>query len=820
MVVSTRNTLTGSSNGSSLVLDDETKRFLVKTIAGMVEGSLATMQRSMEEIAKNITAFSSQNQQMGNRGPQMHHSRLAKIEFPEFSGDDVKGWVFRCDQFFLIEQTPKMVKQAILNRFSNGYDDPMSKLKILKYETTAREYEDAFDNLLSRVEVSEEHVVSLFMGGLPTEIERGVRMFKPKTLADAYCLTNLQHATMNAVKKKNKTPFTPSNSRYNSGSTSTFKPLRTTSNNVSGTVNTKPNNPVTGRNRRLSQKEYVEKRAQNFCFYCDKKYVPGHKCSGQLYSLVLVPEDENEKGGFLDKDETLVDKGSMDLQAPLISLIALTGTTNFKTMRVIAVTMADGNNLITTSECKHFKWQFGSTTFTTYVMLLPLGGCEMILGIQWFATLRDIRFNFHDLRMDFKYNGKRVLLRGTHKTNLDWLNTKTSDKIMRQAELHSMAMSYEDVFYVPTKLPPRRDHDHIIPLIEGAQPVNIRPYRHPSTQKDAIEGMVAELLEAEVIKKSNSPFFSPIVMVDLRIMDSWQTDLKLKEIIEKLKQGQAKKGLILELIRVEKESEARESLPKSQGKTLIFMIVDKLSKYAHFIPLVHPFNAIDVAQVFLDNIYKLHGLPNTIISDRDKVFLTGQTEVVNRCLECYLRCMTGEQPKQWMKCMSMAEWWYNTNHHSAINTTPYEMVYGQTPPIHVPYMGGESKVEVVDRTLSARKESIEVCKFHLKRAQDRMKSQADKKRIHREFQVGDWSLVTQYGTLPACNPDGVLLMDHVAILDRRLAKKGNVATVFVLIQWANWSKRMSHGNPLKKYKRNFLIFNFDLEDKIILRRMD
>ncbi|GJS27140.1 hypothetical protein Tco_0487760 [Tanacetum coccineum] len=82
--------------------------------------------------------------------------RLAKIEFLKFSGDDVKGWVFRCDQFFLMEQT----------------------LEMDKYETTAIEYEDAFDNLLSWVEVSEDHDVSLFMGGLPTKIEMGVRIAK------------------------------------------------------------------------------------------------------------------------------------------------------------------------------------------------------------------------------------------------------------------------------------------------------------------------------------------------------------------------------------------------------------------------------------------------------------------------------------------------------------------------------------------------------------------------------------------------------------------------------------------------------------------
>lgn len=83
--------------------------------------------------------------------------------------------------------------------------------------------------------------------------------------------------------------------------------------------------------------------------------------------------------------------------------------------------------------------------------------------------------------------------------------------------------------------------------------------------------------------------------------------------------------------------------------------------------------------MFLDNVYKLHSLPKSIVSDRDKVFLgqfwkalfkmlkvelhmstayhpqtDGQTEVVNRCLECYRRCMTGERPKEWTNWISLA----------------------------------------------------------------------------------------------------------------------------------------------------------------------
>uniref|UniRef100_A0A8R7NYH1 Integrase catalytic domain-containing protein n=1 Tax=Triticum urartu TaxID=4572 RepID=A0A8R7NYH1_TRIUA len=63
-----------------------------------------------------------------------------------------------------------------------------------------------------------------------------------------------------------------------------------------------------------------------------------------------------------------------------------------------------------------------------------------------------------------------------------------------------------------------------------------------------------------------------------------------------------------------------EGLPKFEGKEVIFVVVDRLTKFAHFLPLSHPFNVKSVAQVFIDNVIKLHGPPIAIVSDRDRIF--------------------------------------------------------------------------------------------------------------------------------------------------------------------------------------------------------
>jgi hypothetical protein len=113
-------------------------------------------------------------------------------------------------------------------------------------------------------------------------------------------------------------------------------------------------------------------------------------------------------------------------------------------------------------------------------------------------------------------------------------------------------------------------------------------------------------------------------------------------------------------------------LPKSVNKSVIMVVVDHPSKYAHLCALQHPFTTSTVAQLFMDQVFKLHGMPHSIVSNRDPTFTNnfwqelfklqgtqfhlittyhpqtdGQIEVVNMCLETYLRCFASERKNQW-----------------------------------------------------------------------------------------------------------------------------------------------------------------------------
>jgi len=163
-----------------------------------------------------------------------------------------------------------------------------------------------------------------------------------------------------------------------------------------------------------------------------------------------------------------------------------------------------------------------------------------------------------------------------------------------------------------------------------------------------------------------------------------------------------------------------ETLPRVKGKSVILTAVDRFSKYCHFIPLAHPYFAESVAQAFYSGIVRLHGLPQSMVSDRDPVFtsifwkelmrLLGvklhmttafhpqsdvQTEAANRVIAMYLRCFSGDRPRDWLRWLPWAEYTYNTAYQSSLRETPFRVVYGRDPPSLRSYEAGDTRVAAV-----------------------------------------------------------------------------------------------------------------------------
>nr|GFA02608.1 putative reverse transcriptase domain-containing protein [Tanacetum cinerariifolium] len=175
-------------------------------------------------------------------------------------------------------------------------------------------------------------------------------------------------------------------------------------------------------------------------------------------------------------------------------------------------------------------------------------------------------------------------------------------------------------------------------------------------------------------------------------------------------------------------------VPSKNGHGTIWVIVDRLTKSAHFMAIKEDYNTERLARIYIDEIVTRHGVPVSIISDRDGRFTSRCWQTVQKALGMRLDMSTVYHHQT---NGQMAEFSYNNSYHSNIRCAPFEALYGRKCRSLVLWAEiGESSLigpELIQETT----DKVVLIKEKLKAARDRQKSYADNRRKMLEFEVGD-----------------------------------------------------------------------------------
>jgi hypothetical protein len=269
-------------------------------------------------------------------------------------------------------------------------------------------------------------------------------------------------------------------------------------------------------------------------------------------------------------------------------------------------------------------------------------------------------------------------------------------------------------------------------------------------------------------------------------------------------------------------------LPRTQrGYDSIWVIVDRLTKVAHFLPVKTNYDGAKLAKLYMDRIVSLHGVPKKIVSDRGTQFTSqfwhkvheslgtklnfssayhpqtdGQTERVNQILEDMLRACALQYGTSWDTSLPYAEFSYNNSYQRSLDMAPFEALYGRkcrTPLFW--NQTGESQVFGPD-VLRDAEEKVRKIRDNLRVAQSRQKSYADTRRRDLAFEIGDYVYlkVSPMRSVRRFNMKGKLAPRYVGPF-RILRRRGEVAYQLELPASMSGIHDVLHVSQLKKCLR-------------------
>ena len=203
-------------------------------------------------------------------------------------------------------------------------------------------------------------------------------------------------------------------------------------------------------------------------------------------------------------------------------------------------------------------------------------------------------------------------------------------------------------------------------------------------------------------------------------------------------------------------------LPMSKDHDSILVVYDRFLKMSHFVVTTEKTTVEGLVRLFRDNVWKLHGLPKSVISDRGPQFAAGLTRELNRMLgietklstayhpetdgqmertnqelEQYLRMYINHRQNNWVEWLAMAEFAFNNKVHTATKSSPFQVNYGREPRMgfDIKKKRKNKKAEEFARKMKERHEEVRAA---LVRSQEEMKRQADRSRKEaEEYRVGE-----------------------------------------------------------------------------------
>ncbi|KAH9762992.1 hypothetical protein KPL70_001020 [Citrus sinensis] len=412
--------------------------------------------------------------------------------------------------------------------------------------SSVREYRRKFIELSAPLEnITDELARGNFINGLKPEIRVEVRIMEPSNLGRAMDLAQKIEEKL-WVTKTHKVD----GGFHRAGGSTRGVNFHSEASRSSIGVNHNTAR-FSGEVRRLSDSELQKKREKGLCYRSEQEEEEG---SGEgdpeletteinqvvevsLNSVVglTTPKTMKLKGTIGEQEVVvLIDSGtthnfiSLDLVSKMQIPIVKTGA--------YGVTMGTGAAVKGEGLCRGVTIHLQGIDIVEEFLPLGLGSLDVILGVQWLETLGMTHTNWKTQVMKFMVGNESVTLRGDLSLGKTLVSLKATMRTIKHegagilvecnqfeglcevspevpTDLNQVLAEYELVFNMPMGLPPTRGHEHSILLKDGSQPVSVRPYRYPHAQKDEIERLIQEMLDAGIIQVSNSPFSSPVLLV-------------------------------------------------------------------------------------------------------------------------------------------------------------------------------------------------------------------------------------------------------------------------------------------------------------------